>query len=158
MGKNSKSDLVSVLTPIYRTHDESDFIEIGKKDENSEIIPENIMFSSESGRDGNFDSYKKVVPRLTFLRDALDYEVSVVDGKEESSKVLKILKTAHQPLKYIHNIMSETPKRSKDYLEPDMDLLWDGKVYNAEEDDNEKVEKGQYYFRVRSRLRLNDDY
>ncbi|MGF0094935.1 S8 family serine peptidase [Peptoniphilus sp. SGI.035] len=153
--------LTTVLATKEAHHDDSQgFIELGK-DKDGKIDPNKIAFSNKGIR-----AWDGVAARIIPLREARDLEVSIVD---KDHKLVRILSTS----KYFRKFFAQFPLENKwqfdnKFLAPNPLLQWNGEVYVSRDgqfDDEEAypgimvpANEGQYYFRIRARVKKNAPY
>ncbi|MDY2987260.1 MAG: S8 family serine peptidase [Peptoniphilus sp.] len=160
-----EADSIYKLTTVIATkeahHDDSQgFIELGK-DENGNIDPSKIAFSNKGIR-----AWDGVAARIIPLREARDLEVAIVD---KDKKHVRTLSTS----KYFRKFFGHFPLENKwqydnKFLAPNPLLQWDGEVYVSRDGQSEDEEaypgimtpadEGQYYFRIRARVKENAPY
>ncbi|WP_369351104.1 S8 family serine peptidase [Streptococcus hillyeri] len=153
--KESKTKLSLLLHPKYKTHDEFEYITIGKEDGKETPNPELYALTTKP-RDVN--AVSKVAPRYIFLREAQDYEVAIVDRNDDQAKVLQVLQTGHFANKYGSSIYKEYEHYRKHYDTPANENIWEGKLYNRKTGEDEAAPEGQYYYRLRARLTSDSPY
>ncbi|MFC5631290.1 MULTISPECIES: S8 family serine peptidase [Streptococcus] len=150
--KSNLAGLTGVFTAYdgRKGHNVVSYLEKGVENKGDVPNPDNIAFTNR--RDTSEASSRNVVPRLSFLRNVRDYEVAIVDGKEESSKVLQVVQTGHFKRKLFYSTLTEANHANAANAAIESDLRWEGKVYNPEIADDEEVPEGQYYYRIRTKI------
>ncbi|WP_025729232.1 S8 family serine peptidase [Atopobacter phocae] len=140
--------MTMLMLPSFKSHDENKYDPIGIINEGDTPNPEWYAMANITKANGKIH---KVVPRIIFMRDALDYDVAIVDGKTENSRLIRTLQTGHFARKYVSDEKSgyETPNELH---------TWTGDQYNAIKGEMEAVPEGQYYYRVRARVNSDSPY
>nr|WP_165993752.1 S8 family serine peptidase [Streptococcus catagoni] len=153
----SKTKMTGIVTAYPTGLDVFDYVPWGvdyqkwKADNNYlDADPRYYVMQSQGG----IDNHSKMKLRLIFMRHAKDFQVEITDSKDEKqAKTLKILKNGHYYPKYMESAYHEYPDRYKlmfgDY---DLDLEWDGSVYNPKNNEEVPLKEGTYYIKVKARL------
>lgn len=135
-----------------------EFFEVGKIDKKDKRAnPDMISFNPD--RAGSY-----VLPRIIPLRDATDYDVSIVTKNNSGNdNVLQVLRHGDFYKKFLYaNYVEQDWYR--DIVEvPDVGLLWLGKEFSKYglhygKEDFKDLPEGQYYYRMRFRNNKNSDY
>lgn len=134
-------------------HNVISYLEKGIDNKGDVPNPDNISFTNRS--DTSEGSSRNIVPRISFLRNVKDYEVAIVDGKSEDSKVLKVIQTGHFKRKVFYSSITESNHAKTANSTIDKSLSWDGKWYDPELDDDKEANEGQYYYRIRTKIHDN---
>ncbi|MFA9493330.1 S8 family serine peptidase [Streptococcus sp. E17BB] len=150
--KSNQAGLTGIFTAYdgKKGHNVVSYLEKGVENKGDIPNPDNIAFTNR--HDTSEASSRNVVPRLSFLRNVRDYEVAIVDGKEENSKVLQVVKTGHFKRKLFYSTLTEANHANAANAAIEADLRWEGKVYNPEIGDDDTVPEGQYYYRIRTKI------
>lgn len=146
--ENSFTKASMLLLPTFKSHEETNYVPIGTVKEGDIQNPEWNAMANRLNANGHIH---RVIPRIVFMRDALDYDVSIVDGMVEDSAVLHTFQTGHFARKYVH------ADKSRAFI-PNELHLWSGDVYNPKTGEMEPLEEGQYYYRVRARVSKEAPY
>lgn len=121
-------------------------IYLGKNLFSGEVNPEEATISPND--DGNYDI---VQPYLSFLRNAKNIKVDIVDKNDGSENVLRNVFTEDKVTKDFID-MQEGDGGVKFYRAG----TWDGLVYNSKTGDLEVAKEGKYYVRITTKVDLEN--
>ncbi|MGT2677188.1 S8 family serine peptidase [Streptococcus pseudoporcinus] len=122
-----------------------------KEDHNNlEADPRHYVMQSLGG----IDSHALMKLRLIFMRHAKDFQVEITDSADPKlAKTLKVLKVGHYYPKFMESAYQEYPDRYQPMFgDYDPDLEWDGSLYNAKTNDDQPINEGSYFIRIKARL------
>lgn len=136
------------------------FEQLGKKKAGTDIDdPNTYMINSK--RDGKADyvnTVKGVAPSITFLREAKDFDVSVVKQKSPDSRALRTILVGHYPDRYVENAYREYGEYYQNQYKLAMGTaMWDGGLYDPtktgawESSWLKEAPEGNYFIRIRAR-------
>ncbi|MDO4772905.1 MAG: S8 family serine peptidase [Bacillota bacterium] len=98
---------------------------------------------------------KQVSLRMIALREVKDLEVAILNDKKEP---IRIVSTSQNYRKQIHNVIHESDWQARVFHRPNLLFQWDGKVYDAKKGEMKLVPSGQYYYRIRAKVKDTEDY
>ncbi len=160
--ENSKTKLTSLMTGVSSSTGEQIYEEMGK-DENGNINPDMIAMSNEVHYPGVISV---IVPRIIALRDAVDYEVSLVNEKSEDAESIYVFAKGNVFKKFINSYYIERDWYKSIAESPDFTMEWKGYLfnnqYNGITEDGlyapRTAQEGQYYIRLKFRNSMDKDY
>lgn len=98
---------------------------------------------------------KQVSLRMVALREVKDLEVAILNEKKEP---IRIVSTSHNYRKQIHNVIHESDWQARVFHRPNLLFTWDGKIYDPKKGQMKLAPSGQYYYRVRAKVKDTDDF
>ncbi|MGO1580173.1 MAG: S8 family serine peptidase [Peptoniphilaceae bacterium] len=98
---------------------------------------------------------KKVTLRMVALREVKDLEVAILNDKKE---VVRVVSNSHNYRKQINNVRYESEWQAKVFHRPNVLFTWDGTIYNPKTGKMVYAPSGQYYYRVRAKVKTTDKY
>ncbi len=160
--ENSKTKLTCLMAPEIQTTGNRIYKPMGL-DENGNINPDMIAMSNEQNYPGVI---KEVVPRIIALRDAVDYEVSLVDKKDADAQSLFVFAKGNVFKKFINSYYVERNWYKDIVEEPDYTMEWKGFLFEDQYNGSTKdglytprtAKEGQYYLRLKFRNSMDKDY
>ncbi|HEL2636150.1 TPA: S8 family serine peptidase [Streptococcus suis] len=153
---SSKLKLTSVLSS-YKHNKSGRYIELGREkiqDNQSPLNPDNIAIQNQHSDSQIGNAFV----RFALLRDITNYDLDIVKEATEDAPVLRRIDTGTMlsRVRYVDYFesLSEYFK-----LRTPIELhRWDGKVYDASNDENIPAPEGQYFFRLRVKNKENGAY
>lgn len=119
--------------------------------EGYKVDPDKIAFSS-----GFMASHPKTVTlRLIALREVKDLEVAILNDKKE---VVRVISRTKNYRKQINNVIYESGWQNKVFHRPNVLFTWDGMVYDSKKGEMVYAPSGQYYYRVRAKVKDTDKF
>lgn len=115
------------------------------------VDPEKIQFSTGF----NALNPKSVTLRLIALREVKDLEVAILNSDK---KIVRVISRTKNYRKQINNVIYESEWQRKVFHRPNILFTWDGTLYNPESGEMEYAPNGQYYYRVRAKVKDTDNY
>lgn len=143
------------------------FEQLGKKDKNGVDDPSTYYINSiRDGRPNYITEVKKVAPSIVFLRETNQFDVSIVDKKDDNIKPLRVINKGYYPEKYMDNSFKEFGESyQKIFKNIDPNAIWDGGVYNPKSSGGgwesswfKAAPEGQYYYRIRAKKSERDPW
>ncbi len=150
--KDSLTKLTTVMATKPVGHDEEpQYFELGK--ENGVIDPSKIAFTNDPL---NTFLMREVIARVITLREAKDFEVSILN---EQKQHIRTLSTSHYYRKLINNLQYENSWHNKEKIQkPNLLFSWNGQIYDKKSGELKAAPEGQYYYRVRAKVRTDAPY
>lgn len=152
----SKLKLTSVLSS-YKHNKSGRYIELGREkiqDNQSPINPEDIAIQNQHSDSQTGNAFV----RFALLRDITNYDLDIVKEATEDAPVLRRIDTGTMlsRVRYV-DYFESLSEYSK--LRTPIELhRWDGKLYDASQDENIPAPEGQYFFRLRVKNKENGAY
>ncbi|HEL1643990.1 TPA: S8 family serine peptidase [Streptococcus suis] len=152
----SKLKLTSVLSS-YKHNKSGRYIELGREkiqDNQSPINPEDIAIQNQHSDSQTGNAFV----RFALLRDITNYDLDIVKEATEGAPVLRRIDTGTMlsRVRYV-DYFESLSEYSK--LRTPIELhRWDGKLYDASQDENIPAPEGQYFFRLRVKNKENGAY
>lgn len=152
----SKLKLTSVLSS-YKHNKSGRYIELGREkiqDNQSPINPEDIAIQNQHSDSQTGNAFV----RFALLRDITNYDLDIVKEATEDAPVLRRIDTGTMlsRVRYV-DYFESLSEYSK--LRTPIELhRWDGKLYDASQDENIPAPEGQYFFRLRVKNKENGGY
>ncbi|MFX4036700.1 S8 family serine peptidase [Streptococcus suis] len=152
----SKLKLTSVLSS-YKHNKSGRYIELGREkiqDNQSPINPEDIAIQNQHSDSQTGNAFV----RFVLLRDITNYDLDIVKEATEDAPVLRRIDTGTMlsRVRYV-DYFESLSEYSK--LRTPIELhRWDGKLYDASQDENIPAPEGQYFFRLRVKNKENGAY
>ncbi|MGU7887778.1 S8 family serine peptidase [Streptococcus suis] len=152
----SKLKLTSVLSS-YKYNKSGRYIELGREkiqDNQSPINPEDIAIQNQHSDSQTGNAFV----RFALLRDITNYDLDIVKEATEDAPVLRRIDTGTMlsRVRYV-DYFESLSEYSK--LRTPIELhRWDGKLYDASQDENIPAPEGQYFFRLRVKNKENGAY
>ncbi|MGU7901860.1 S8 family serine peptidase [Streptococcus suis] len=152
----SKLKLTSVLSS-YKYNKSGRYIELGREkiqDNQSPLNPENIAIQNQHSDSQIGNAFV----RFALLRDITNYDLDIVKEATEDAPVLRRIDTGTMlsRVRYV-DYFESLSEYSK--LRTPIELhRWDGKLYDASQDENIPAPEGQYFFRLRVKNKENGAY
>ncbi|HEL2278586.1 TPA: S8 family serine peptidase [Streptococcus suis] len=152
----SKLKLTSVLSS-YKHNKSGRYIELGREkiqDNQSPINPEDIAIQNQHSDSQTGNAFV----RFALLRDITNYDLDIVKEATEDAPVLRRIDTGTllSRVRYV-DYFESLSEYSK--LRTPIELhRWDGKLYDASQDENIPAPEGQYFFRLRVKNKENGAY
>ncbi|HEM4679851.1 TPA: S8 family serine peptidase [Streptococcus suis] len=152
----SKLKLTSVLSS-YKHNKSGRYIELGREkiqDNQSPINPEDIAIQNQHSDSQTGNAFV----RFALLRDITNYDLDIVKEATEDAPVLRRIDTGTMlsRVRYV-DYFESLSEYSK--LHTPIELhRWDGKLYDASQDENIPAPEGQYFFRLRVKNKENGAY
>ncbi|HEL1996068.1 TPA: S8 family serine peptidase [Streptococcus suis] len=152
----SKLKLTSVLSS-YKHNKSGRYIELGREkiqDNQSPLNPENIAIQNQHSDSQIGNAFV----RFALLRDITNYDLDIVKEATEDAPVLRRIDTGTMlsRIRYV-DYFESLSEYSK--LRTPIELhRWDGKLYDASQDENIPAPEGQYFFRLRVKNKENGAY
>ncbi|HFI0166872.1 TPA: S8 family serine peptidase [Streptococcus suis] len=153
---SSKLKLTSVLSS-YKYNKSGRYIELGREkiqDNQSPLNPENIAIQNQHSDSQIGNAFV----RFALLRDITNYDLDIVKEATEDAPVLRRIDTGTMlsRVRYV-DYFESLSEYSK--LRTPIELhRWDGKLYDASQDENIPAPEGQYFFRLRVKNKENGAY
>ncbi|HEM3574206.1 TPA: S8 family serine peptidase [Streptococcus suis] len=153
---SSKLKLTSVLSS-YKHNKSGRYIELGREkiqDNQSPLNPDNIAIQNQHSDSQIGNAFV----RFALLRDITNYDLDIVKEATEDAPVLRRIDTGTMlsRVRYV-DYFESLSEYSK--LRTPIELhRWDGKVYDASNDENIPAPEGQYFFRLRVKNKENGAY
>lgn len=153
---SSKLKLTSVLSS-YKYNKSGRYIELGREkiqDNQSPLNPENIAIQNQHSDSQIGNAFV----RFALLRDITNYDLDIVKEATEDAPVLRRIDTGTMlsRIRYV-DYFESLSEYSK--LRTPIELhRWDGKLYDASQDENIPAPEGQYFFRLRVKNKENGAY
>ncbi|HEL9642753.1 TPA: S8 family serine peptidase [Streptococcus suis] len=153
---SSKLKLTSVLSS-YKHNKSGRYIELGREkiqDNQSPLNPDNIAIQNQHSDSQIGNAFV----RFALLRDITNYDLDIVKEATEDAPVLRRIDTGTMlsRVRYV-DYFESLSEYSK--LRTPIELhRWDGKVYDAGNDENIPAPEGQYFFRLRVKNKENGAY
>lgn len=122
-----------------------------KLKEGYQVDPDKISFST-----GFMAAQPKAVTlRLVALREAKDLEVAILNSDHQ---VVRVVSRSKNYRKQIHNVIFESDWQRKVFHRPNILFTWDGTLYDAKSGEMVNAPDGQYYYRIRAKVKDTDKF
>ncbi|MGO0057404.1 S8 family serine peptidase [Streptococcus suis] len=152
----SKLKLTSVLSS-YKHNKSGRYIELGREkiqDNQSPLNPENIAIQNQHSDSQIGNAFV----RFALLRDITNYDLDIVKEATEDAPVLRRIDTGTMLSRIRYVDYFESLSEYSKFRTPIELHRWDGKLYDASQDENIPAPEGQYFFRLRVKNKENGAY
>ncbi|MEK0400666.1 S8 family serine peptidase [Streptococcus suis] len=152
----SKLKLTSVLSS-YKHNKSGRYIELGREkiqDNQSPINPEDIAIQNQHSDSQTGNAFV----RFALLRDITNYDLDIVKEATEDAPVLRRIDTGTMLSRVRYVDYFESLSEYSKFRTPIELHRWDGKLYDASQDENIPAPEGQYFFRLRVKNKENGAY
>ncbi|WP_105131249.1 S8 family serine peptidase [Streptococcus suis] len=153
---SSKLKLTSVLSS-YKYNKSGRYIELGREkiqDNQSPLNPENIAIQNQHSDSQIGNAFV----RFALLRDITNYDLDIVKEATEDAPVLRRIDTGTMLSRIRYVDYFESLSEYSKFRTPIELHRWDGKLYDASQDENIPAPEGQYFFRLRVKNKENGAY
>ncbi|MEG3269396.1 S8 family serine peptidase [Streptococcus suis] len=153
---SSKLKLTSVLSS-YKYNKSGRYIELGREkiqDNQSPLNPENIAIQNQHSDSQIGNAFV----RFALLRDITNYDLDIVKEATEDAPVLRRIDTGTMLSRVRYVDYFESLSEYSKFRTPIELHRWDGKLYDASQDENIPAPEGQYFFRLRVKNKENGAY
>ncbi|CYV31030.1 S8 family serine peptidase [Streptococcus suis] len=153
---DSKLKLTSVLSS-YKYNKSGRYIELGREkiqDNQSPLNPENIAIQNQHSDSQIGNAFV----RFALLRDITNYDLDIVKEATEDAPVLRRIDTGTMLSRIRYVDYFESLSEYSKFRTPIELHRWDGKLYDASQDENIPAPEGQYFFRLRVKNKENGAY